>query len=75
MCDYIITNRTHPKLSMEVLQGEKKTQLCIYNILHTDAWKHRLNCDRVAMEKCQKLAAIVMKQSKTYDKLLKTLWT
>jgi hypothetical protein len=46
MGDYIEINRLHTLLSMEILEMEGKTQICIYNILHTDAWKHRLNHDR-----------------------------
>ena len=33
MGDYIDVNRLHTVLSMEVLEMERKTQICIYNIL------------------------------------------
>ena len=74
MRDYIDVNRLHTALSMEVLEMERKTQICIYNILHTDAWKHRLKGNRTAMVLCQKLAASALRQSKTYVNLIKTLW-
>ena len=44
-----VINRCHPELSMELLIKEKNTWLCIYFILHNDAWKHR-------MQKCHNLA-------------------
>ena len=40
---YIDINRCHSELSMDVLVKEKNTWLCIYFILHNDAWKHRMN--------------------------------
>jgi ssRNA-specific RNase YbeY (16S rRNA maturation enzyme) len=68
--DYININKNHPKLSLELLQAERKTQLCIQKLLHLNAWKHRMNGDKKAMLECQKLAMTALRTSKTYEHIL-----
>ena len=69
--DYININKNHPKLTFELLKAERKTQLCINKLLHLNASKHRVNGDKEAMVECQKLAMAALRQSKTYDHILK----
>ena len=71
--DYININKDHPQLSLELLEVERKTQLCIKEWLHVNAWKHRMNGDKVAMLECQKLAMTALRQIRTYDHILKII--
>ena len=71
--DYININKDHPQLSFELLEAERKTQPCIHKVLHLNAWKHRMNGDKEVMLECQKLAMTALRQSKTYDHILKII--
>ena len=73
--DYINACKTHPNLSFEMLENERKTQLCIHKLLHLDAWKHRMNGDKEAMLKSKNLAMTALQPSKTYDQIFKMLYT
>ena len=73
--DYMKMSKIHPTLSLEQLVADRKTQLCIKEWLHVNAWKHRMNGDKQAMLESQKMAMIALRQSKTYDHILKLIWS
>ena len=71
--DYMNINKDHPQLSLELVEAERKTRLCIKEWLHVNAWKHRMNGDKEAMQECHKLAVTALRQSRTYDHILKII--
>ena len=62
-----------PSIVIRIVRSREKNSALYTKVLHLSAWKHRMNGDKEAMHECHKLAVTALRQSRTYDHILKII--